>query len=562
MSAGYINIDGRDIMTYDQNGYTYRLESLYYADKYEQMWAKGHLSQYRHARYLVFGLGSGSFLRALLNIIPEDALVIVYEPDRSIYELACSRFDADIILADERIRFLCNSEYADIFSLLISNMSFYDINGCHICIHPNYASIFADEYNTFNKAVSDCAIQKKFGIDTTILNGKILVDNVFANLLHLNNNYTIETLKNSFTSSVSAVLIASGPSLDSSIETIKRMKGHFFLLCVDSALPTLMKNDIIPDMFISVDSVKELANFTDPRIASIPAIFPTTCNHRIFEYHKAPAFFYSYGDDMVDFIAAENNSAIPHLEANSSVSNHAFAACLYLNFRNIICIGLDLAFPGNSTHSKNAVMYSDTSSLKDRVTLPVKCNNGQTVMTDLQMNLYRILLEDRIRIHQDINVINTSICGAYIDGSEFMNIEAAADEYSVPCFNLDLSHIDKSGWDFKQPFKKIITSQTDFYEGLVKTSEQLDKMKSLYSYFDDDTIQSILASCDELFNIINNRFDLQCICHYIPADIQFEMKDINNNTDPLSVIAKYQTFFKGFADAYNHIIQLENNYIL
>lgn len=82
-------------------------------------------------------------------------------------------------------------------------------------------------------------------------------------------------------------------------------------------------------------------------------------------------------------------------------------------------------------------------------------------------------------------------------------------------------------------------------------------MKSLYSYFDDDTIQSILASCDELFNIINNRFDLQCICHYISADIQFEMKDINNNTDPLSVIAKYQTFFKGFADAYNHIIQLE-----
>ena len=209
MSAGYINIDGRDIMTYDQNGYTYRLESLYYADKYEQMWAKGHLSQYRHARYLVFGLGSGSFLRALLNIIPEDALVIVYEPDRSIYELACSRFNADIILADERIRFLCNSEYADIFSLLISNMSFYDINGCHICIHPNYASIFADEYNMFNKAVSDCAIQKKFGIDTTILNGEILVDNVFANLLHLKNNYTIEMLKNSFTSSVSAVLIAS-----------------------------------------------------------------------------------------------------------------------------------------------------------------------------------------------------------------------------------------------------------------------------------------------------------------------------------------------------------------
>ena len=146
--------------------------------------------------------------------------------------------DPDIILADERIRFLCNSEYADIFSLLTSNMSFYDINGCHICIHPNYASIFADEYNTFSKAVSDCAIQKKFGIDTTILNGKILVDNVFANLLHLNNNYTFETLKNSFTSSVSAVLIASGPSLDSSIETIKRMKGHFFLLCVDSALPT------------------------------------------------------------------------------------------------------------------------------------------------------------------------------------------------------------------------------------------------------------------------------------------------------------------------------------
>lgn len=562
MSAGYINIDGRDIMTYEKNGYTYRLESLYYADKYEQMWAKGHLSQYRHAHYLVFGLGSGSFLRALMDIISEDAIVIVYEPDKSIYELACSLFNADVILADKRIRFVCNAEYADIFSLLISNMSFYDINGCHICVHPNYNSIFADEYKMFNKAVSDCAIQKEVGTNTTVLNGEILVDNVFTNLSHMRNNYTIETLKNIFDSSVSAVLIASGPSLDSSIETIRRMKGHFFLLCVDSALPTLMKNNIIPDMFISVDPVKELANFTDSRIASIPAIFPITCNHRIFEYHKAPAFFYSYGDDIVDFIASENNSSIPHLEANSSVSNHAFAACLYLNFRNIICIGLDLAFPGNSTHSKNAVMYTDTSSLKDRVTLPVKCNNGRTVMTDLQMNLYRILLEDRIRIHPDINVINTSMSGAYIEGADVMSIEAASDKYSVPDFDLDLSHIDKPGWDFKRPFEKIIASQRDFYEGLVKTSEQLNKMESLYSYFDADTIKSIIASCDELFNIINNRFDLQCICHYIPADIQFDMKDINNNADPLSVLTKYQTFFRGFADAYNHISRLESNYIL
>lgn len=49
------------------------------------------------------------------------------------------------------------------------------------------------------------------------------------------------------------LIISSGPSLQPAISIIKQKRNKFFILCLSSAISVCIKNDIIPDLFMSTD---------------------------------------------------------------------------------------------------------------------------------------------------------------------------------------------------------------------------------------------------------------------------------------------------------------------
>ena len=69
---------------------------------------------------------------------------------------------------------------------------------------------------------------------------------------------------------IPAFVVASGPSLNKNIEELKRAKGKSLIVAVDSAIPTLLRNDIVPDLFVTLDSKKDIRHTDDERSHTIP----------------------------------------------------------------------------------------------------------------------------------------------------------------------------------------------------------------------------------------------------------------------------------------------------
>ncbi|MDE7325216.1 MAG: hypothetical protein K2N63_02895 [Lachnospiraceae bacterium] len=55
-------------------------------------------------KYVIFGFGMGYVVRSLLELLPEDAVVVVYENDMNLLKLACAFTDTGSLLADRRLR--------------------------------------------------------------------------------------------------------------------------------------------------------------------------------------------------------------------------------------------------------------------------------------------------------------------------------------------------------------------------------------------------------------------------------------------------------------------------
>ena len=105
-------------------------------------------------------------------------------------------------------------------------------------------------------------------------------------------------------------------------------------------------------------------------------------------------------------------------ETGGSVSTLAMDVLLQCGCKELITIGLDLAYTDNKVHSFDA-KTTDTKRL-----LCVKCVLGGTVPTTNVLNTYRIWIEKRLKNEKNVRLINISR-GAYIEGME--NVSSVSD---------------------------------------------------------------------------------------------------------------------------------------
>jgi len=137
------------------------------------------------------------------------------------------------------------------------------------------------------------------------------------------------------------LVVASGPSLKTSIEMIKKHRNEFFLLAVSSAYNCLLAEKIIPDLCISTDggfwAKMHIKNCKCPIIASAESAIPKN----LFDNNKIIPISYEDGAEK-DFLTA---CKINYLVAkrNGTVSGTAIELALDLTSGSIFACGLDLS---------------------------------------------------------------------------------------------------------------------------------------------------------------------------------------------------------------------------
>lgn len=213
-------------------------------------------------------------------------------------------------------------------------------------------------------------------------------------------------------------LVAGGPSLAKCFDMLRdRDKESSVILCVGTSAGKLLKEGIDPEYVIISDPLPAM----EKQLSQPFDYGKTSLIYACSTYGRAVAKFggekyvvfqkdFDMGEEMAD------KHGLPLFETGGSVSTLALDIGLQLKAKEVVCLGLDLAYTGNQMHVAGVDEINDIKEEETR--LLVKSVSGDTVPTVQNLNSYRKWIEKRLaRYNGNTRLINVSD-GAYIEGME------------------------------------------------------------------------------------------------------------------------------------------------
>lgn len=426
-------VDGTDIVTFNIDGIYRYVNSRYAPAKEAEIWAEKYGNYHPNGLLIIFGLGNGIHIRALLKRLGAKNPVFIVEPSVSMFQMIMKEFDISDILCDDRVilevKGISDGVLDEALSLIVnySNYKLVDIYSL-----PNYDKIYGKDYDelfTRYKSVAELVVLDR---NTHIKYSGEFIRNILENYNDIIHQYTINGLKEVFkdvdTENIPAVIVSAGPSLDKNIQELEKAQGKCFLIVVDTALKPVLNAGIMPDISVIVDPHKPLKLFQHEEIKNIPMVAGHKANYKVLQNQTAPRFYFGEPNQYISYIYQKYAGlTVDGLDTGGSVANNAFSLARYLGFKTIILVGQDLAFEGNKSHVSNA--YSDKMNrerlLKNSEACMVEGINGTMVETMKNMETYLRWFERQFRIHNELKVIDATEGGAKKKGTEILTLREA-----------------------------------------------------------------------------------------------------------------------------------------
>lgn len=548
--------DGTEILEFCTKDKAYRMNSLYRPEAEAEKFAEQYSDMEQDAVLFVFGYGNGLFPKAIMRSCGENVKVVFYEPEKGVFQCHkawCEEMDQVLgtqgyVVMPERIRegkpYYLTNEFPKLLEELIDYSNHKKVQYTAL---PKYRDVFPKQYGYFVEQIcyrierigSNAATAKAMGHDAVVNNIK--------NLRYVLDSYCADSFLGAFPKNMPAIIVSAGPSLENNIHFLKQAKGRALILCVDSAVKYLLKENIIPDLLVSVDPLKPLVLFDDARINGIPVVGSLDMNYRVLEMlPDSRIIFASTENAYVQNLYKEAGHIIPQLKSGGSVATLAFSLCLYWGFQCIILTGQDLALTDNQ-------MYAGASKLSKehfrRELLEVEDIHGHIIYTVRDYYYYLKWFEQAVAMYPEVRVIDATEGGAKIAGTEIMTLKDALAEYDVQGFEMEAclkksspafsgekrGFVDKQIRDSRQMLyelqDKLETGITLSEKGLLLAGKRVNTPQA---YLPIDTqMQEI---CD-FYNTLDEGFLIQREIDAVDLDLFMKLFE---NMENLSLKEKYQ----------------------
>jgi Protein of unknown function DUF115 len=237
-----------------------------------------------------------------------------------------------------------------------------------------------------------------------------------------------------------ALVVGSGPSLDVSIEHIKKMVRRPIVICALSALKALYRNHIIPDFVVVLDPQQPVSHLDGVDTSLIKAFYVEySMNPALMQAIKTQIIPYGAGSDVHDLLSKWEITSMPFFLTGGSVIHPAFDLAIKLGCTEIGFVGMDLGFVDNRIYASDTVdghkfkISDDQRSYskaqvneygENGIVVAVRANNGGMVKTSVPLNQYRMWLENAIKharqVNEAIQITNFSANGATIAGAPYL----------------------------------------------------------------------------------------------------------------------------------------------
>jgi hypothetical protein len=297
---------------------------------------------------VLFGLGLGYLAEALLDEAgPGLERVIACEAGLGSLKAAFGARDLSALLADQRLGFVVGCEPESLITALELS------GGARAAILELKAAVAAEPawFERARRAAERWNAKGRVNEQTLRRFGRLWVRNLARNLGEAAETPGIERLESLF-SGLPAIVLAAGPSLDLVLPRIKELSRRALVVCVDTALRSLLRCGIEPDFLVVVDpqywNWRHLAGLSSP---SSLLVSEMTTWPAVFRAHRRGTFLggslFPLGRRIEAFTGEKGR-----LGAGGSVATSAWDLCRLMGCSPVWMAGLDLSYPGGQTHAR------------------------------------------------------------------------------------------------------------------------------------------------------------------------------------------------------------------
>lgn len=428
-----VSAKNEKIMGVRKENHDYYLNSRYDSQAGINRWLQGYKSDKEYGIAIVIGMANLAYIRAMRKEYPNVRL-LVYEPDKYLWGEVLLNIDFSDVLADPMVNIVVGQIGKLYLKELMSHLVDYaNYKYVQTMISTNYDKIYPAECEAVRELVYHAIEETLVDKNTMCKYNENFTYNRSFNFYDSLWQYNAGDIKELFADidfdKVPAILVAAGPSLDKNVEELKRAKGKAFIIAVDSAIRTLVRHDIMPDMTATIDPKKWVGYFfEDETILHTPVLMCFDANRHIALNHVGKRFYFYIEFPFINKIWDRYKKSYAKIETAGSVANDTFSFIRMIGFKNIIMIGQDLAYTEDKVHSEETYGKHISNSVETKKEVYViKDIYGNDVKTDYAMDIYRRWFENQIILHKELEVIDATEGGARIEGTEIMSLREAID---------------------------------------------------------------------------------------------------------------------------------------
>ncbi|NLK98687.1 MAG: motility associated factor glycosyltransferase family protein [Epulopiscium sp.] len=214
------------------------------------------------------------------------------------------------------------------------------------------------------------------------------------------------------------IIVSAGPSLEKNIHLLSDLEGRAFIFAVGRTLKTLLWENIEPDMFCIIDPQYEptYSQISGYENLDIPMVFFESASADTISKYKGPKYIASDKKEHV-----ENPEHI--MDLGGSVATAILDLSIRFGGNPIVFVGQDLAFTDGQSHAYGNTVNESTNRRK------VKGQNGEWLDTTLGLLSFKHWIENKIKDNPQIEFINATEGGAFIEGCKHMPLQNFIDQY-------------------------------------------------------------------------------------------------------------------------------------
>ncbi|ELC8690286.1 motility associated factor glycosyltransferase family protein [Campylobacter coli] len=487
-------------------------ENLLYQDPIKELQTMLNTYNDKYLLYPVlyfYGFGNGILFKALLQN-KNHQHIVVFEKDIEIIWIMFHILDFSNELQSARLMVL-NTNKLEIqdYNELCSSKPFFQFSRIYFLeLMSHYYERFHEDVLGLNKKLAENFKNSIVSHGNDPLDALQGIEQFVYNLPQMITHPSYkELLSKRKNLSDTAIIVSTGPSLTKQLPLLKKYANKATIFCADSSYPILAKHGIKPDYVLSLERIPLTSEFFNNDFGEfdkdIMFIVKSVTHPHTIKYLQKNNRAFILVSTYASFIQYLKLDYFGYFNMGKSVANMSYLLTEYLNYKNIILIGQDLAYAKDGfSHTKDYKNLDKHEGHFQRDKGKFQClaygGNGKVESSEI-WTMFRLIFENDINYFQKLFNITTYNCtegGARIEGT----IEKP---FLWACENL----LDK---DLNKPFEKLeplsLNKQNEFLlKAYYKVYQSIKHCRDFSKILSNDfeKIQSVYLSLNEKEEYLN-----------------------------------------------------------